>query len=344
MKNSKIIFSLIALVLLTLGFHFFLKEGLLGMNSFAFTTHIVSDELDGGKTEVELLEVENGFGFEFTLRKSEGYPYAGAKYIFDTLQDVSDYSLIRFKIKGSKVNKVSVAMGERFEDGTALPVLFLENQLDIDTTLKEVEISLDDFTPPAWWLNNKGLEEGQYPPKDYTDLATFGVSNGNRSKLDVKEKIIVKDIEFVKKRTLPYYFFGLGGLILIFPLIKNYVNSRKKEPLKIEYEPVKKEEKKLDVITFISSNYMRPEMGSNFIRDSLGISESKVTSEVKKDTGLTLKQFINQLRIEEAKRLLKNSDLRINEIAYKVGYDNVTHFNRTFKSMTDLSPSNYRKN
>ena len=343
MKNSKIIGGLGLVVVSTIMFYLFYSEGILEMASFPSTIHKVSDEFDGGNTEVEVLPIENGFGFEFTLRKSEGYPYAGAKYIFDSLQDVSDYSLIRFKIQGSKVNKVSVAFGERFDDGTILPVLFLENQLDIDTTLKEVEISLDDFTPPAWWLNNKGLEEGQYPPKDYTDLATFGVSNGNRSKIDVKEKIIVKDIEFVKKRTLPYYFFGLGGLSLIFLLIKNYVNSRKKEPLKIEYEPVKKEEKEQDVITFISSNYMRPEMGSNFIQDSLGISESKVTSEVKKDTGLTLKQFINQLRIEEAKRLLKNSDLRINEIAYEVGYDNVTHFNRTFKSMTDLSPSNYRK-
>lgn len=343
MNNSKAIISLGAVLIATLIFHLFFSEGVLEMNAFPLKIQKVSDEFDGGNSEVNLISVDNGFGFELTLRKSEGYPYGGAKYIFDSLQDVSEFSHIRFKIQGSKVNKVPIVLGERFNDGSALPVLFLEYLLEIDTVMNEVEISLQDFNPPAWWLNNKGLEEGQYPPKDYTDLATFGVSNGNRSKLGVREKIIVKDIKFVKQRVLPYYILGATGFGLVVFWMIHFLKSRKKEPLKIAYEPVKNEEKEADLINFISSNYMNPEMSSNFIQDSLAVSESKVTNEVKNETGLSLKQFINQLRIEEAKRLLKNSDLRVNEIANKVGYDNVTHFNRTFKSMTDLSPSNYRK-
>lgn len=343
MKNSNIIFGLIILVMTTAVYHWFFNESKLAMGSFPATIHKVSDEFDGGNSEVDVLSVQNGLGFELTLRKTDGYPYGGAKYIFDTLQDVSDYSLIRFKIQGSKVNKVPVVLGERFDDGSALPVLFLEYRLDIDTTLKAVDIPLSAFEPPAWWLNNKGLEEGQFPPMDFTDLSTFGVSNGDRTKLDVKEKIIVTDIEFVKQRIWPYFFFVGFGVGLVVLLVINIVKSNKKEARKIAYEPVKNEQVENQIIGFISSNYMSPEMSSNHIQESLGVSETKVTNEVKNETGLSLKQFINQLRVEEAKRLLKSSDLRVNEIAYKVGYDNVTHFNRTFKSFTNLSPSGYRK-
>jgi AraC-like DNA-binding protein len=45
----------------------------------------------------------------------------------------------------------------------------------------------------------------------------------------------------------------------------------------------------------------------------------------------------------EAKRLLKESEGTISEIAYSVGYNNVTHFNRVFKTETGIAPGDFRK-
>jgi AraC-like DNA-binding protein len=48
------------------------------------------------------------------------------------------------------------------------------------------------------------------------------------------------------------------------------------------------------------------------------------------------------VRIEKAKNLLLNPNLRISEIAYEVGFQSLTHFNRVFKRLMGDSPTDYR--
>jgi len=49
------------------------------------------------------------------------------------------------------------------------------------------------------------------------------------------------------------------------------------------------------------------------------------------------------LRVEKAKSLLPNLNLRVSEIGYEVGFRSLTHFNRLFKRITGLSPTMYRE-
>ncbi len=62
----------------------------------------------------------------------------------------------------------------------------------------------------------------------------------------------------------------------------------------------------------------------------------------KKGTGLSFTDYVSRVRIEKAKNLLLNPNLRISEIAYEVGFQSLTHFNRVFKRITCQSPSEYR--
>jgi AraC-like DNA-binding protein/ligand-binding sensor protein len=62
----------------------------------------------------------------------------------------------------------------------------------------------------------------------------------------------------------------------------------------------------------------------------------------KKSTGINFIDHISQLRIGKAKNLLMNPDCLISEIAFEVGFQSLTHFNRVFKKLTGLSPSSYR--
>lgn len=61
-----------------------------------------------------------------------------------------------------------------------------------------------------------------------------------------------------------------------------------------------------------------------------------------KTTGLTFTDYVSRVRIEKAKNLLLNPNLRISEIAYEVGFQSLTHFNRVFKKVTGKSPTDYR--
>ncbi|MGE8080231.1 response regulator transcription factor [Peribacillus loiseleuriae] len=53
--------------------------------------------------------------------------------------------------------------------------------------------------------------------------------------------------------------------------------------------------------------------------------------------------YLTELRMEEAKKILKTSSLRISEIAERLGYSDIAYFSNTFKRMTSFSPSEFRK-
>lgn len=62
----------------------------------------------------------------------------------------------------------------------------------------------------------------------------------------------------------------------------------------------------------------------------------------KKSTGINFTDYLSRIRIEKAKNLLLNPNLRISEIAYEVGFQSLTHFNRIFKKLAGQSPTLYR--
>ena len=62
----------------------------------------------------------------------------------------------------------------------------------------------------------------------------------------------------------------------------------------------------------------------------------------KKITGVNFTDYVSRVRIEKAKDLLLNPNLRVSEIAYEVGFQSLTHFNRVFKRILGQSPTEYR--
>ncbi len=64
----------------------------------------------------------------------------------------------------------------------------------------------------------------------------------------------------------------------------------------------------------------------------------------RKSTGVNFTEYVSRVRIEKAKNLLLNPNLRISEIAYEVGFQSLTHFNRVFKKAVGESPTEFRNN
>jgi AraC-like DNA-binding protein len=62
----------------------------------------------------------------------------------------------------------------------------------------------------------------------------------------------------------------------------------------------------------------------------------------KKFAGLNFTDYVSRVRIENAKNLLLNRNLRVSEIAFEVGFQSLTHFNRVFKKLIGQSPTEYR--
>jgi AraC-like DNA-binding protein len=62
----------------------------------------------------------------------------------------------------------------------------------------------------------------------------------------------------------------------------------------------------------------------------------------KKTTGINFTDYVSRVRIEKSKNLLLNPNLRVSEIAFEVGFQSLTHFNRVFKKILGQSPTEYR--
>lgn len=63
----------------------------------------------------------------------------------------------------------------------------------------------------------------------------------------------------------------------------------------------------------------------------------------KKATGLHFTEYVSRVRIEKAKNLLLNPNLRVSEVAFEIGFQSLTHFNRVFKKIVGQSPTEYRE-
>ena len=63
----------------------------------------------------------------------------------------------------------------------------------------------------------------------------------------------------------------------------------------------------------------------------------------KKETGQSLTDYINKLRIKEALYMMENHNLSITDIAYMTGFNDVNYFTKVFKKYKRMTPSSYRK-
>lgn len=64
---------------------------------------------------------------------------------------------------------------------------------------------------------------------------------------------------------------------------------------------------------------------------------------VKKETGRSFAQVLNQLRIEKAQDMLLHTDLTINEISFEIGYNNMTYFLKMFRKLNGMTPKEFRE-
>lgn len=97
-----------------------------------------------------------------------------------------------------------------------------------------------------------------------------------------------------------------------------------------------------EITGYINSNYTC-KLSLSTISAQFFISPYYLSRTFKNVTGYSFIDYLNYVRIKEAQKLLRRTDLTIAEIAESVGYTSSTHFGRTFRKITGMSPLSYRK-
>ncbi|MDF2926389.1 MAG: AraC family transcriptional regulator [Paenibacillaceae bacterium] len=91
----------------------------------------------------------------------------------------------------------------------------------------------------------------------------------------------------------------------------------------------------------ITSRYME-NLSVSLISEEIFLSPNYISLIFKKETGESITEFMTKVRIEAAKQLLQDRDLKVLDISEMVGYENATYFSTVFKKYTGLHPQKYR--
>jgi AraC-like DNA-binding protein len=78
------------------------------------------------------------------------------------------------------------------------------------------------------------------------------------------------------------------------------------------------------------------------VAKAVNISSNHLSEKFKQVTGVNFVDYVAQIRFEKARDRLLNSSLRISEIAFAVGFQSLSQFNRIFKKLSGKSPTQYR--
>ncbi len=321
-----------------------------------------------GITSLTLKEEVGVIEYDFILDSSKPFPYTHYSLNFkDPIQpykliDLSKYSHISFKIICDPRNVLIFTLFSFDEKVTDLNDAYTRRvsskYFSCDSKWNTIKIAFDEIFTPDWWLGKYHFELGD---TGYQLNKVMGIAwnNSLNSPLNTHSHVKITDVKLLGHD--PNYIYAAGILSLLLwgavltllfrkytaVLIKDLKNRLKQDQPIIAYKKLslapQKDKEKTAVLKFIASEYVNPNLSIEIATSALGINRTKINDILKDELGLTFSAYLNKLRLTEAARLLsENKDANISEIAYAVGYNNVSYFNKLFKATYNCAPSTFK--
>ena len=94
----------------------------------------------------------------------------------------------------------------------------------------------------------------------------------------------------------------------------------------------------------VNENLSDPDFGMEVLTREVGISRAQLHRKMKELTGISTSEFIRNLRLEQAARLIREKKVNITQVAYAVGFNNQAHFSTVFKKHFGMSPTEFAEN
>ena len=139
-----------------------------------------------------------------------------------------------------------------------------------------------------------------------------------------------------------------NGVDKILKLISVLDDLSKKQPILIASNSFhnvvsKKNEMRINKVCLYIQNNFYTKISLKEVADLIFLTESNFCKFFKKATGKTYSDYLNELRINEACRLLVQTEKSINQISFECGFETLSYFNRVFLNKKGVTPSLFRK-
>lgn len=318
-----------------------------------------SDSQRGGSSTISFTPTPNTFQYVY-IRK-DGYidhPYAGISIL---KKDNSFFSVngrflhIVAQTQGSQtINLRLEIFANGFTDTSdKYTYVYVQKIISGDAGIIDKTIDLNDLEVPTWWTVKRGITSEQVPDFNFKKTAHIILDHDPTVPLNKKVTVTLTSFAFIPNPII-VVTYNVVVIVLCFIVFFFIVFAvyKKKEYTQIVAAPLLRTDlntiiansKEAQIIDYLSKNYTNSELSLTMISEELGISTREISDIIKQKFKFSFKQYLNFLRMEEAKYLLLHSNLQLKEIAFKVGYETQQHFLRVFKLIHDITPTEFKKN
>lgn len=322
----------------------------------------------GGPVTLQIHEDKERLRFDFNLTASAEHATAAVDLRFEDRTgkpidvDLSRYASISMMVKCSPANTL------------LLSILTLEKQVRLPEDYRRyrtpgghffctgersrAELDLTRLETPLWWYQVSKLNLSHHAYKlDKVPKISFGSSV--QSPANVISKVEISELT-LHGRDRRYVLLlgvllllGWGGFGVWFSLryaramIEDVKGKLQKDLPFVAYQQLSlqphRDKEKTTILQFIASNYADAALDLDRVVQQTGVNRNKVNDILKAELGFTFTGYLNKLRLTEAARLLAEQDsATIQQIAFSVGYANVSYFNRLFKEEYGSTPKAFR--
>lgn len=327
-----------------------------------------TDVTNGGNSILSVADDKFSLNFNFILSPQGQYPFAGLNILFGNqpgasgLVDLSQYDRISFNAKCSAPNTLSFFIFT-FDEQVSQQNDFLSYRtpatyFSCHENWEYIELDLTRMETPQWWFDMFKVDLSR---KEYKldKVAKLGFGSSFQSPLAVDTHVQLSEIVLVGRNWFYLYLFGSlmlllwGSYVIWFfrqhtqTLVRELQNKIQRDRPLVAYqqlsvEPLRDKDRSA-ILHFMATQYADPELSLDGMTTTIGISRTKINDILKSELGFTFTGYLNKLRLTEAARLLaQEEDANIAEIAYSVGYKNVSYFNKLFKEEYSCTPKTYK--
>jgi AraC-like DNA-binding protein len=188
-------------------------------------------------------------------------------------------------------------------------------------------IRLSEKTAPGLWIIN-------------TNVSVGGVHSFNINPVPfiVASRALATQ-DFKLKNILPALMILAALLLIVLFIVRKKKSAalagKQGEPR--EHPVVKK------AVEYIEQNLENPEFSLQQVAAHVHLGRSSFSKLFNDNMGRSFPQYMNELRLERAKKYLLETNMQVSEIAFKTGFDSASVFNRTFKNIIGVTPGEFRR-
>lgn len=330
-----------------------------------FRVSVFDDALEGGRSRASVSTGSQGVVLDIQLDAAAAVPFAGGIVHLEHLDPVLDLShgVLELELGASSLPALRVCLLEDLP-GFSRPDRWETYRYECaDRELlpgtSRYRIPAAEFATPGWWYASSGTRLSQLGPERRERIVRLILQGDDATPAGVAHRLELRSLRVRVHDSRVLAWGILAGLCAA--ILQLLVSHRRRPRLvslqgpietgspeaRLSFEPLEAtsyaDREREAVVACIGRDYSDPDLTLEKVARSTGVPVDRVTAHVRAASGLLFKAYLNRVRVESARLLLLETDLPVSEIAQRVGYGSVPHFNRVFKELHETTPTALRE-